>query len=229
MTMPSDLAPLFSSPPPGSAQDVRYRQGTIITFDPVTLSNTVNVGGSVLTDLPVLGVGEITLLVPGAVVGLASIGLPGGGQTLAILGRFVRPNTADATNAVSLLSVRTQAAFDTNNVSTTSATYVDLGGPFVSGVVGPTGRVLVFVGGLITGNSQVSGATIADVARISVQMTGANVVAATDQWAYSKAYTLTPNTLTANITGRDVAAHLFENLTPGYTTFTAVYDSAGTG
>lgn len=227
--MPSDLSSLFGAPPGGSSQDVRYRQGTIVTFDPITLSNTVDVGGAILTDLPLLGVGEAILLVPGAVVGLVTIGNPGAGQTLAILGRLVTPNTAAASDAVNLLSSRTAVAFDTNAVSTTSATYVDLGGPTVSGVVGPSGRVLVFTGALITGISEVNGAFIADTARMAVALSGANTLPAANEWAYSTAYQFSPNTLGAIIIDRAVAAHLFEGLTPGLTTFKAMYNSAGTG
>lgn len=148
MTMPGDLASLFGGAPPGSSQDLRYRQGVILTFDPITLSNTVDVGGAVLTDLPVLGVGEATLFVPGAIVGLATIGVPGRGQTLAILGRIVRPNTADAASAISLLSARIYADEVGGSDSTNSAAFGDLSasfGPTLTDViVGPSGRLLVF-------------------------------------------------------------------------------------
>lgn len=229
MTMPGDLPSMLDQTPPSAAQDLRYRQGVILTFDPVTLANTVAVGGAVMTDLPLLGVGEAMLLVPGAVVGLITIGNLGGGQGLAILGRLVSPNTDAAAEAVSLLSSRTQVGYDTNAVSTTSATYVDLGGPTVSGVVGPSGRVLVFTGALITGISEINGAFIADTARMAVALSGANVLAASNEWAYSTAYQFSPNTLGAIIVNRAVAAHLFEGLNPGLTTFTAMYDSAGSG
>lgn len=146
--MLGDLASLFGAPPAGSAQDVRYRQGTIVTFDPITLSNTVEVGGTVLTDLPVLGVGESTLLVPGAVVGLLLIGERGRGQTLAIEGRLVIPNTAAAADAVSLISSRIYADEIGGTDSTSSSTFGDLSastGPTLNDVVvGPSGRLLVF-------------------------------------------------------------------------------------
>jgi hypothetical protein len=231
MTMPGDLPSMLDQTPPSAAQDLRYRQGVILTFDPVTLSNTVAVGGAVMTDLPLLGVGEATLLVPGAVVGLITIGNLGGGQGLAILGRLVSPNTAAAADAVSLLSARTQVGYDTTAVSTTSATYVDLGGPSASGVVGPSGRVLVFLGALISGLGQSDGAgAMRDTARVSLELSGANVLAASDEWAYSKAFSyLLAEVSVANVIGRDVAAHLFEGLTPGMTTFTAVYNGFASG
>lgn len=231
VSMLGDLSSLFGAPPAGSAQDVRYRQGVILTFDPVTLSNTVEVGGAVLTDLPLLGVSDATQLVPGAVVGLVSIGERGKGQTLAILGRLVKPNTADAANAINLLSAKTQATFDTSNTSTTSATYVDLGGPSVSGVVGPSGRVLIFTGALITGVGENDGAgALRDTAAMAVELSGTNNLAANDDWAYSKAFSFALAEVTvANIIGRDVAAHVFSGLAPGATTFRAMYHSHSSG
>lgn len=148
----SDLAGLFAAPAAKPSQDMRYRQGTVVTFNPVTLQNTVDVGGTILTDLPLLGVGEATLLVPGSVVGIVSIGsTAAGSDTWAILGRLVVPNTAQASDAVSLLNARTKTAQILDDELTSSGTYTDLGtfGPSVDVMVGPSGRLSVTIGAII--------------------------------------------------------------------------------
>lgn len=141
--MTDDLVSLFDDEPDPPSQDVRFRQGLIVTFDPVTLANTVRVGGATLTNLKLLGVGEATLLVPGATVGIMTVGGPA--KTMFILGRAVTPNTADATNAVSLLNSQIYSQFIITGETTASTTYTDLAtvGPVVTVPVGPSGRILV--------------------------------------------------------------------------------------
>lgn len=51
-----------------------FRQGTVITWTRSTGENTVNVGGTVLSNLPMLTMGEVTNLVAGDVVGLLRAG-----------------------------------------------------------------------------------------------------------------------------------------------------------
>src|SRR5690349_6190412 len=97
-----DLASLFDDPPAGPSQPMAYRQGIIQTFNQNTLENTVLVGDSILTNLPVLGVAEAASYVPNTVVGIHCVG-----SSWSIVGRFAIPNTADATNAISLLSNHT--------------------------------------------------------------------------------------------------------------------------
>jgi microcystin-dependent protein len=93
-----DLAVLFGDPPEQPSQDVRYRQGVIITIDTDTLENTVNVGGTVLTNLTVLSTGDVRLLIPGAVVGVLAVGA--GTKTMFITGRILIPDTPEAASAV---------------------------------------------------------------------------------------------------------------------------------
>lgn len=96
--MNDDLAGLFGDPPEQPSQDVRYRQGVVITFNKDTLENTVNVGGTVLTDLTVLSTGDVRLLIPGAVVGVLAVGTTT--KTLFITGRILIPGTPEAASAV---------------------------------------------------------------------------------------------------------------------------------
>lgn len=230
MTMPGDLSSLFGGAPEGSAQDMRYRQGIIRSFNPVTLSNTVEVGGAILTDLPILGVGEATLLVPGAVVGLLLIGQRGRGQTLAIDGRLVKPNTTDADNATSLLSANTKSDFiiTQETISTFPPPYSDLTtvGPTVTVVVRNTGRLQIAMGCQM---QRVAAGVWGGI--MVAEMTGANVI---DPVTFS-------NTLRVqfwqSITGggtftaieNPYSTAVFSGLSPGETTITAKYASMQAG
>jgi hypothetical protein len=51
-----------------------FRQGVVVTWDQTTGENTVNVGGTVLTNLPALTTSEVTSLAAGDVVGLLRSG-----------------------------------------------------------------------------------------------------------------------------------------------------------
>jgi hypothetical protein len=215
-------------PDPGSTSlPVKYRQGVIVEWNPLTLENKIRVGGEggpVFENLPVLGVAEVATYRPGDVVGLHALG-----STMAIIGQLVIPGSQAAADAVALLPPSVVAAFDTSAVSTTSATYVSLGGPSVTGTVRPSGRVLVLIGALITNVGEVVGGQVGDTGAMSVELSGANVLAASDQWDYALGYGFTPNTLGVIISTRACSAHLFEGLDPGETTFEAMYHSGAGG
>lgn len=78
-----DLTPLFDKDAPG----VRFRQGTLLAWDAANGTNTVDVAGGTLTDVPVLNTGEAIALKAGHVVGLL-----GQGMTWFIIGRITPPN-----------------------------------------------------------------------------------------------------------------------------------------
>lgn len=146
---PFGLSELFSAAPARPSFDVRYRQGVILTWNPSTLENTIDVDGVPLVDLPVLGSAEAATFEVGDVVGLHLM-LPDHrrGATWAIVGKFVIPNTADAFTALSFLSSTIYADEVDTLESSSSTSYTDLAtlGPSVSDVlVGPSGRVLVTV------------------------------------------------------------------------------------
>lgn len=233
--MTADLAGLFADPPPGPAQPVAYRQGVIVSFDPATLANTVNVGGTVLTDLPILGVGEASLLIPGSVVGIMVMG-DTGAKSMAIIGRWVRPNTPEATEAIGLLNSLVFAATVTAQESRTADTYGDLAtvGPQVTARVRPSGRLLV----VITSQIQFSEAGTPTPQRggfVSVALSGANTVTADDAADIVLAAMNVGivgavgaiNQLVAQ--GSYTAAGVFEGLTPGDTTVTMKYASQYSG
>jgi len=224
--MSDDLVPLFGDPPEQPSQDVRFRQGVILAFNQVTLQNTVLVGGTPLSDLPLLGVGEATLLVPGAVVGLLLVGGPA--KTMFILGRAVNPNTADATSAVSLLNSQIFSDFILTGESTTSTTYTDLAtvGPRVTVPVGPSGRILVIASAQIQ-NFSFTGSASLFGGYYDLEFTGANTrspVTVNDPLVGVKYFQLTT---VGNNTwfGRDstTAQAIFSGLNAGTTTITMKY------
>lgn len=171
--MNDDLVSLFANPPDPPSQDVRFRQGTIVTFNQITLQNTVLVGGEVLTDLPLLGVGEATLLVSGAVVGIMVVG--DAAKTMFITGRIVTPNTPDAANAVALLNSQIFASTILTGETCSSTTYTDLAtvGPQVVVPVGPSGRILIVASAQIQWTTTAAANTNND-GRFDVEFAGAN-------------------------------------------------------
>ena len=141
-------AALFAARPSQPSQNLRYRQGIITSWNPVTLENTVNVGGTEMVNLPVLGVAEVDVYSPGDVVGLLVIESSGstGSVMYAIIGQLVIPGTQAATDAINAsLNSRIFTDFIIQGESTLSSTYTDLEtiGPAVTVPVGPSGRILV--------------------------------------------------------------------------------------
>ena len=224
--MNDDLASLFAAPPEQPSHDVRYRQGTIVAFNPITLENTVLVGGTTLANLPLLGVGEATLLVPGAVVGIQVVG--DAVKEYVIVGRIVKPNTADAADAMSLLNSQIYTDFILTDESTTSVPYTDLAtvGPRVTVPVGPSGRILVLASAQMNGTTPAGNPTNGD-SRINLEFSGANTESPTDLtrllgiWALSIS---SPATNLQYVRAVMITAQaVFEGLNPGNTTITLKY------
>lgn len=169
--MPGELDPLFDPPAASGAQPLSYRQGTIVTFNQITLQNSVRVGRTVLNDLPLLGVAEADTLGPGSVVGLMSTG-----TEYAIVGRFVRPNTADATDAINRLSNSIRSAQITTSEDTTSTTFTDLAtiGPVVQITVKSSGKLLILISADMISSD--TGAVGGGLMTVEVKDGGGNVV-----------------------------------------------------
>jgi hypothetical protein len=211
MTFPDDLTGLFTAKPDGPASPLMYRQGTILAWDPITLRNTVKVGRTLFTDLAVLGVAEAASFQPGTVVGIGTVD-----STWAILGRFVIPGTADATDAITQVGQRARSAKVAPSESTSSGTFTDLAtpGPQITDVRIPaSGKALAIVSATIAhGANNFFGA-------VGVEAAGPTTV--TSQLIES-----------LYIDGDDTPggsrAILFDTLTPGGVyTFTAKYIADG--
>lgn len=225
----NNIAPLFGPAPAGPGQPVSFRQGEIITFDPVTLANTVVVGGTVLSNLPLLGVGEATLLAPGSIVGLSTVGEDT--KTMYIVGRIVKPNTTEATSAIALLNSQVFAAQVPEQDTATLTTFEHLAhyGPEVSVPVRATGRLLV----MCTAQLQWVTGFVAAPARgayVSITMSGANIMTtgtASNRLLPDFNISLTPSagTLAEACQVCSTATAVFDALNPGMTVVTMKYQS----
>lgn len=229
-----ELDPLFAAPPSGQAQPMTYRQGTVVAWDRNTLANVIDVGGSLFTNLPVNGVAESQTLTPGAHVGIMCVGEKS--DTWAIIGRSVIPGTAEAADAVSLLSSQIRSSFVyPSGEMTNSITFTDLAtlGPQVAIDVGPSGRILI----IATAQIQYIYANAANVTGsglFDVEFAGANArtpVAATDPLLGDLSTNIAVSA--GNVTGYEVmtitAQACFEGLNPGSTTVTMKYRKLAAG
>jgi len=229
--MADDLGDLFLPPAAGPSLDMRYRQGVIVSFDPNTLSNTVDVGGSILTDLPILGVGEATLLAAGSIVGITTIRSLRGTATWAIIGRMVVPGTADAQNAISLLSSWIVTAAVETQETTSTNSYVDLTtpGPSVTVNIRQTGRILL----VLTCQIQWIDSDPADGrgGEVTVEMSGANTMStATAEGPIRLTNYNGVNAGTSmSLQGTYTQAVVVEGLNAGVTTITMKYKARPAG
>lgn len=109
-----DLTPLLAGKP---EQSVRFRQGTVVAWDPNTGNNTIEVGGAVLNNVPILNTGEAIVLKAGHVVGMLTWL-----SSWFILGRITVPGDPDFASA--------SVAFDSSsNIAQNFA--VNTGGPHI--------------------------------------------------------------------------------------------------
>lgn len=84
MARSDDLAPLLAAPAPAA---IGYRQGVVVAWNTVTFANQIQVGESIVTNLPVLVSADAALIAPGDVVSILTFGGSWG-----ILGRFTVPS-----------------------------------------------------------------------------------------------------------------------------------------
>jgi hypothetical protein len=216
------LSELFTAAPAGPAQAMSYRQGVIVEFDPLTGANKINVGGTVLEDLPILNTTEALLLTPGAVVGIMVVG-----STWAILGRLAIPGTPDAASA--LTAVRTFSDSVVTSESTTSTTYTDLAtvGPAVADVlIGASGRALVTVSCEIRSVAAAGSAISTGAGFMNFDIAGATTLSPLDPWAALGWIRYDESAASTKAIDIRVAASrqtLLTGLNPGAHTFTALY------
>lgn len=97
-----DLASLFGAGPAGPTPDSSLRQGVLTSFDPATGNNTVQIGTSTLTNVPLLLTGSETGLASGQNVILMQIG-----NTYCIMGRIATPGSGSFASA----SIATQEVY----------------------------------------------------------------------------------------------------------------------
>lgn len=89
----SDLAPLIGAAR-SQTSDVGFRQGTVLSWDGANGTNSVEVGGVTVQNIPVLNLGDFTILERGDVVALLRFQ-----TTYFILGRVIPPSSPDVNRA----------------------------------------------------------------------------------------------------------------------------------
>lgn len=212
MNRSEDLAPLLVPQPDGS---VGFRQGVVESWDPLTAQNTVRVGGTLLTDLPTIASStEVLLMQPGDVVGIQVVG-NGATATMYIIGRIVRPGTAQAASVMSMFGAT--GALVAATETTSSGTFTDLAtvGPSVTTTIFSTGRCLVLLSATLN-------PTVNDGAKMSVAVSGATTRAASDVSTIPYATASGTNDQVGVSAGN---SNLLVGLNAGNNTFTAKYRS----
>ncbi|GAB3812068.1 hypothetical protein [Kribbella italica] len=87
----SDLVPFLA---PDNGLSLKFRQGKVLSWDSGTGANVVDVGGAILTDVPILNTGEAIALREGHIVGLLAMA-----GSFFILGRITVPGDPDFAGA----------------------------------------------------------------------------------------------------------------------------------
>jgi hypothetical protein len=169
MTTPGDLLPLLAPPPPGDRGPTRlgFRQGVVLSWDASTAANSIQVGGAVLTNVPIIDTFDALNLRAGDVIGLFTFG-----SSWFVLGRITVPGLGNSNpNAI---SDRTQSYTIETSEATATTSFIDLAtpGPTVDVTVPASGaRVLVMLTAQISGAAAFGG-------EMSFTVTGASSIGA---------------------------------------------------
>lgn len=211
-----DLTPLLIGAANPGTGGVGFRQGVVVSWDQNTAANTINVGGTELSNLPILNTSEAVTLSPGDVVGLLTIT-----NQFFILGRLTIPATTAAATALAL--DRTVASYDTNSTATSSGSASGTS-PTVDVLVGKTGRLMVTVGCQIDATGAIA-VTSSCGGAMGFALSGANTMAAGSDLAVVERVVMQVSTGTcrAVITRRGSITEYLFGLNPGLTTVTAQY------
>jgi len=202
-------------------REPRFRKGTIVTFNPVTLENVVLVGETLMVNLGLLGVAEADTYTAGAQV---IIQLFEGSWS--IIGRYVTPGSAAATDAISRLANNTVSASVTAGESTTSTTFVNLTtiGPSVNPTVRASGKLLVVLSASML--AQDTGASSGAYMAVDVVASNGSVIITAAGFLGALSFEYSDNA--AHLIGDSLGAARVSllNLAPDTYTVTARYSSA---
>lgn len=226
MSRSSDLVPLLAGL--GGGKGVGFRQGVVVAWNPDTAENQIQVGNTVIDNLPILNTSEASLLVPGDVVGILT-----SGSSWAIMGRLVIPGTPEAASSIQAITNRIQAAADPAGGFRNSSTWGDLYspalvGPEVSIRIGASGRALAFWSAEI---GQTSNWQEKNNPHVGVSVSGANTIAPSDthalNWHWQFPVIGAPGGAVMNSWIQSSVFHLYTGLDPGDTLFTMKYRHDG--
>lgn len=220
----NDLVPYYGG---DNSNKLGIRQGVILSWDSTDGSNSVSVGGTILTDLTIMNPSEAAYFQAGDVVNILT--LPG---TWGILGRFVVPGSAQAIAALSAFKTQSATVSDTDSVTSSSYAAAPTNpGPEITITVGPSGRLLVFITAEISGQStKAANNTAMPMGRMGITLSGANTVSAVDIESLMTSNNLLVNaSITLGVSMAATRVVLIEDLNPGATTITAQYRMQGNG
>jgi hypothetical protein len=226
----SDLVPLLTGL--GGGKGVGFRQGVVVAWDPDTAENQIQVGNTVIDNLPILNTSEASLLVPGDVVGILT-----SGSSWAIMGRLVIPGTPEAASSIQSITNRIVASRNDETGTYAGTTWGNLAGtavgPAVTIRVGASGRALCMWSCEIgqSGTAPFVSWMEKTTPHVGIELSGANTLEAN----VGSALNLNvqhPNSATSGYALTQVwlqAAMLrvYTGLDPGNTTFTMKYKTDG--
>jgi hypothetical protein len=210
-----------------------WRQGVVVAWNPDTGDNAIQVGGTILEDLPFLNSTEASLLAPGDVVVLRKWG-----ASFAIEGRIFYPNTPEAVSAFQAITSRVQGATDNTDGTRNSTTFGDLTGtsvgPSVTVRIGTSGRAWVSwsteIGQTVNGVGSLQWMQ-KNTPHVGVEISGASTVPAVDGVALNlnleHPAPAAPGEALSITWIQCAMTYVFESLNPGLTTFTMKYRHDG--
>lgn len=164
--MSDELADLITphwrqSAPPSPALDypageLRYGQGVVVEWDPVTFENRVRFHGTELENLPVGAGVDGLAIAPGDVVRIEYTAPAGGAGQYMILPPPIMPGSGAAQRAIAamrtrlvqqlsaeFLAARTYAAVVPDQIVVTSTTFTAMSGPVIEGIEVSAGGVML--------------------------------------------------------------------------------------
>lgn len=215
----NNLVPLLTK---GRDPGMGLRKGVVVSWNAQTAENSVLVGDTVMTNLPILNTSEAAILSTGNVVSILA-----DGATWGILGRFTVPGTPEAVSALSSLRTESVTVSGSDAFTTTSFAYPSVNvGPVVAITVGPSGRLLILLSANISAQATAAANnTVTPGGQMGFELTGANTLASAAARALrvSGSILVTSSAATFSTAG-SVGKHvLLTGLNPGLTTVTAMY------
>lgn len=212
----------------GGSSGNSKRQGIIVSWNPDTGENVVDVGGALLQDLPFYNSTEASLMSAGDVVVVETFG-----ASFAITGRIFYPNTAEANSAFQAVTSRVQGASNSGTGTRNSNTWGDLTGtgtgPSVTARIGTSGRAWVSWSAEM--GQVLNGALIQYMYRstphVGIQISGASSVSPSDvialNYHFENPVAPTAGTAQSLFWIQSAMTYVYEGLNPGLTTFTMKY------
>lgn len=221
----NDLVPYLS----GGGETTNWRQGIIVSWNPDTGANVINVGGTLLENLPFLNSTEASLMTTGDVVTLRTWG-----ASFAIDGRVFYPGSPQAISAFQAITSRVQGASDPSTGTRNSTAWGDLTGsavgPSVTVRIGTSGKAWVSWSaemGQISNGVGVIQYVYRNTPHVGIEISGASSVVASDAIAlnFNLEHPGSGSTGTAlsSYWFQGAMTYVYEGLFPGLTTFTMKY------